>query len=94
MIDASQESTGDWLDETLRIWFEVSPVDATFVGLHEHDAALPDPSPTGIEATRDRLAACLDARPDPAPSEPLLADRKSTRLNSSHSSVSRMPSSA
>ena len=73
MIDASHESTGDWLDETLRIWFEVAPVDATFVGQHEHDSALPDPSPAGLKATRNRLAARLEVRPDPAPSDPLLA---------------------
>ena len=39
--------------------------------------------------------SCLAAKPGEAqlPS-PLATDRKSTRLNSSHSSVSRMPSSA
>jgi hypothetical protein len=73
MIDASHESAGDWVDETLRVWFEVAPVDATFVGLHEHDAVLPDPSPTGVATARDRLAAQQDVCPDPDASTPIQA---------------------
>ena len=42
---------------------------------------------------RGTLVALDDVSFDIAPGE-VLGDRKSTRLNSSHSSVSRMPSSA
>ena len=49
--------------------------------------------PTGVVHIKDvvRLIAPSDDRPAPNWSEP---DRKSTRLNSSHTDISRMPSSA
>ena len=40
------------------------------------------------------IALTIDDGPNPATTELILADRKSTRLNSSHPSISRMPSSA
>ena len=40
------------------------------------------------------LAGCIFAAADPSFQEETLLDRKSTRLNSSHPSSSRMPSSA
>ena len=45
------------------------------------------PTRDGIEALGDAVVAALDAPPRPP-------DRKSTRLNSSHEWISRMPSSA
>ena len=39
-------------------------------------------------------APFLIAAADANPTDPLLRDRKSTRLNSSHTDISRMPSSA
>ena len=45
-----------------------------------------------FESVLRRLEGHLEARAEF--SDPDLLDRKSTRLNSSHSSVSRMPSSA
>ena len=57
-----------------------------------------------VEAGDEVLIFCPEGAPDshagaqvagvPAMPLPLYPDRKSTRLNSSHSSVSRMPSSA
>ena len=44
----------------------------------------------GIDAERNMVVLSMPSRLDPG----LAPDRKSTRLNSSHSSVSRMPSSA
>ena len=61
-------------------------------------AAAPDPDVPGLTASEQRL---LDADPslDVARDGTLFAvddwvDRKSTRLNSSHTDISRMPSSA
>jgi hypothetical protein len=56
-------------------------------------------SPRPSEALAPKIAAALEAHraPSPVDAEPVpvtLLDRKSTRLNSSHLNVSRMPSSA
>ena len=45
-----------------------------------------------LRTWQDRLGLVADSRKDAV--EAWLTDRKSTRLNSSHTSVSRMPSSA
>jgi hypothetical protein len=48
-------SDGDAVEEFLRSHFQRRPVDATFAGLHLHDARLPDWSPDGLDALRDDL---------------------------------------
>ena len=54
-----------------------------------------DGQSASIKALREQLQAALDGGGDASVLQPLLdTDRKSTRLNSSHQSVSRMPSSA
>ena len=78
------------------LWFEVHPENYMVAG---------GPRLAWLEAIRARHAVSLhgvalslaaDAEPDPEHLERLasLADRKSTRLNSSHIQKSRMPSSA
>ena len=49
-----------------------APVDGTFVGLHEHDSALPDPSPDGVAEARARLSAQLARRPEEPPPDVVL----------------------
>ena len=51
----------------------------------------------GIGAVPARVRVSYDdgqSEPKPVKTQPVKADRKSTRLNSSHRSLSRMPSSA
>ena len=50
--------------------------------------------PEGPVLAHDAARAWLDKQFIELECEPLRADRKSTRLNSSHPSLSRMPSSA
>ena len=56
-----------WLDDFLSTYFRQNPVDATFIGMHGHDHALPDCTPEGLAAAvadltslRDRLATIPD----------------------------------
>lgn len=54
----------DWLDEFFTTLFTHRPVDATFVGVHEHDAAMPDFSDAGVTAQiadLDQLSTVLGA---------------------------------
>jgi uncharacterized protein (DUF885 family) len=39
-----------WLDRFFASYYRHRPVNATFIGVHEHDARLPDYSPAGVEA--------------------------------------------
>lgn len=53
-----------WLDAFFATLFTRRPVDATFVGIHEHDTAMPDFSDAGVTAQiadLDRLSASLPA---------------------------------
>lgn len=66
--EANRRVFDAWLDDFFADYYEQRPVNATFVGLHDHDHALPDLSPEGMtdlartaRALRDRLAAIPDA---------------------------------
>ncbi len=66
-----QGSVGDWCAAVLAALFARRPVDATFVGVHDHDARLPDLSPAGAAAESAELARLAgrlpaEAGPDPA----------------------------
>lgn len=61
MKSASSPPGDSWMERFERTWFAHHPVDATFVGLHEHDHRLSDLSAEGIAETvgalRDLLAS-------------------------------------
>lgn len=92
MIDTSPGGPHSWVDECLDLWFDLAPVDATFVGRPDHDHTLPDLSPAGVEDAGERLRAQLASRPprptdaaDPADrlaalDEQLMADAIEVRL--------------
>jgi uncharacterized protein (DUF885 family) len=42
-----------WLDDFLATFLRQNPVDATFIGMHDHDHALPDCSPDGIAKAQE-----------------------------------------
>ena len=58
------------------------------------NAFRPDPDTAPASGTRRRRAEAPRSEVPPGKAPPTEADRKSTRLNSSHSGESRMPSSA
>ena len=64
------------------------------IGTDQALAALLDLLDEPDESLRRIAAGALGKANNPEPVEPLARDRKSTRLNSSHRSLSRMPSSA
>jgi len=86
--DSPEAPSGSWIDETLRTWFAIAPVDGTFVGLHQHDQALPDLSPQGVADARARLQDAAARRPPGTPDEnplraldeELMADALAIRL--------------
>jgi uncharacterized protein (DUF885 family) len=62
-----------WLDEFFASYYRHRPVNATFIGVHEHDHRLPDLSEQGIDAVlsdmrtlRQRLAALPDEALNPS----------------------------
>src|SRR3712207_8752425 len=64
-----------------------------FIGPPEHDADWSDEGVEGVHRFLSRLwrnsAEVADTTPDePPPDDPVGADRKSTRLNSSHANIS------
>jgi hypothetical protein len=69
-----------WLDDFFASYYRHRPVNATFIGRHEHDHRLPDYSPRGVEdvlADMETLLARLAALPE----EPLtVAERMDRRL--------------
>lgn len=48
-----------WTRDALAAHLERHPVDATFIGVHDHDHRLPDVSPEGVEATIDSMKNAL-----------------------------------
>ena len=73
MTPTPSSGSDAWVERALRAWFRHRPVDATFVGLHDHDARLPDLSPAGVEKAADELRALLAEAPpaEPDPADPL-----------------------
>lgn len=59
MNDTSATSDAGWARRFLDAHLARHPVDATFVGLHEHDHRLPDLSVSGVEETLGRLDGLL-----------------------------------
>ena len=68
-----------WLDDFFASYYRHRPVNATFIGKHEHDSRLADYSEAGVEATLSEMEGLL-ARLQTLPTEPLTAaeelDRK------------------
>ncbi|HEX3721764.1 MAG TPA: DUF885 family protein, partial [Nitrolancea sp.] len=60
-MEANRNSTApaftDWLDEFLTSYYQHRPVNATFIGVHEHDHRLPDLSEDGIDAVVSDMRA-------------------------------------
>lgn len=53
-------SFDDWLDDFFASYYRRRPVCATFVGVHDHDDALPDYSPAAREQKHEELTDLLD----------------------------------
>lgn len=53
-------STREWLDRFFTAYFRQHPVSATFIGVHAHDGALPDYSPSGVQARLGEIRAALE----------------------------------
>lgn len=69
----------DWLDDFFATLFIHRPVDATFVGVHEYDTAMPDFGDAGVAAQiadLDRLAAALPMASVDQPTREALLDRE------------------
>jgi uncharacterized protein (DUF885 family) len=68
-----------WLDDFFASYYCHRPVNATFIGKHEHDSRLADYSEAGVEATLSEMEGLL-VRLQTLPTEPLTAaeelDRK------------------
>ncbi len=68
-----------WLDDFFAHYYARRPVNATFIGVHDHDHALPDLSPDGLTETVHQmrgLRARLAALPAEGLDEPRRHDRR------------------
>jgi hypothetical protein len=69
-----------WLDDFFSAYYHRRPVNATFIGIHQYDHALPDYSPAGVDETMAEMQGLLD-RLHSLPDEPLSpAERIDRRL--------------
>ncbi len=59
-----------WLDDFFAAYYGAGPVNATFIGVHDYDAALPDFSENGVAGTLAEMKALLK-RSESLPAEPL-----------------------
>lgn len=66
------------LDDFFAAYYRRRPVNATFIGVHEHDAALPDLSERAVGETLDEIESLL-RRLRALPSEPLASARSIDR---------------
>lgn len=57
-----------WLDDFFASYYRFRPVNATFIGLHDFDHALPDYSPRGVDDVRADMASLLARLPETLPS--------------------------
>jgi hypothetical protein len=64
MAHTSIEGKSDWLGRFLANYHERRPVNATFIGVHDHDFRLPDLSSEGVRATVEEMRSLLDDRPE------------------------------
>ncbi len=71
-----------WLDDFLATFFRQNPVDATFIGMHDHDHALPDCSPEGIEQAKDEWRSLRGRLEDVSTDELSVAQKLDHRLAS------------
>jgi hypothetical protein len=67
-----------WLDDFFTSYYRRNPVSATFIGVHDHDALLPDLSPAADAAAAAELDDLL-RRLDSLPAEPLAAPEQLDR---------------
>jgi Bacterial protein of unknown function (DUF885) len=51
------DAAGAWLDDFFAHYYARRPVNATFIGIHDHDDDLPDCSPSGLAATAREMQA-------------------------------------
>jgi len=59
-----------WLDDFFASYYRHRPVNATFIGVHDYDASLPDYSETGLADTLADMQSMLQ-RLRQLPAEPL-----------------------
>ena len=53
-------TTTPWLDRFFEAYYRRRPVNATFIGIHDYDGALPDYSENGAGDTLAEMRALLD----------------------------------
>jgi hypothetical protein len=59
-MSADAFNADTWLDDFFAHYYARRPVNATFIGIHDHDHALPDCSPSGLAATNHEMQALRD----------------------------------
>jgi len=56
-VSASPRPFSAWLDDFFAAYYRRRPVNATFIGVHDHDGVLPDYSPHGVADTVAEIVA-------------------------------------
>lgn len=58
-MSAPQASARAWLDDFFAAYYRRRPVNATFIGVHDHDDRLPDFTPAGVDETVAEMESML-----------------------------------
>ncbi|MGI8687923.1 MAG: DUF885 domain-containing protein [Thermomicrobiales bacterium] len=68
-----------WLDDFFTSYYRHRPVNATFIGMHDHDHMLPDYSPQGGDAAMSEMASLLRRLDDGSIEPPQTPDGQTDR---------------
>jgi hypothetical protein len=73
-----------WLDDFSAHYYRRRPVNATFIGVHDHDHGLPDFSPRGVDETSAEMASLLARLHDGSVAAPETGAEKIDRTLAEH----------
>ncbi len=73
-----------WLDDFFAAYYRRRPVNATFIGIHDHDDALPDFSAQGVAETVAEMTALLRALRDASVAAPTTPAERMDRTLAEH----------
>lgn len=83
-MNAERRPFSAWLDDFFAAYYRRRPVNATFIGVHDHDDALPDFSARGVAETMAEMTALLRDLRGGAVAEPETPAERTDRTLAEH----------
>lgn len=83
-MNAARRPFSAWLDDFFAVYYRRRPVNATFIGVHDYDAVLPDFSARGVAETTAEMTALLGDLRSGAVAEPETPAERTDRTLAEH----------